>query len=125
VQAWALGRFDKEPEFAASIFADPDPYNAAVEAYNKAQIVDKALKLDPEILAGLDDAEIALIKSHRASKGAGDTTETSPRAENGQFQPRKASPTPPKSILDAPSSNKKTSSAAMGPGQAIDDMFGS
>jgi hypothetical protein len=135
VREWTLKRFETDPDFASRIITDPDPYEKAIEEYKTSQRNDKAAKLDPEILEGLDDEEIALLKQHRASKSAktggdtgsekgGSTAETSPRAEDGKFVARRSAEPPPRSIASAPpGGGKPTGQPAVGEGVAFDDTF--
>lgn len=136
VREWALKRFETDPAYASRILADPDPYETAIADYKKEQLTDKAGKIDPEILAGLDDEEIALLRQHRASKtntgedtgadtGGSTAKDTSQRGEDGKFVPRRNGEAPPRSSIAAAPGGGKSGNAqvAAGEGTAFDETF--
>jgi hypothetical protein len=133
VMEWATKRFETDPAFATTVLTDPDPYETAIVAYNKAQRDEKLDKIDPAILEGLDEDEIELLRQHRAKKdpaaNGGDTgstgADTQPRGEGGQFAPRRNVDPPPKSIASAPSGGKPggNKEVASGEGVAFDEAF--
>lgn len=137
VRDWALKRFETDADFASRVLTDPDPYEVALKEFKASETAEKAAKLDPEILEGLDDEEVALLKQHRAAKLAktggdtgsetgGSTAETPPRGADGKFAApsRKVDAIPRSSVAAAPSGGgKATAQPAVGEGVAFDEAF--
>jgi len=132
VRDWALAKFETDPSFATKVLTDPDPYEVAIKAYNDEQLSAVTSKIDPEILKGLDEEEIALLRKHRAEKSGGgqnaggSTAETNqPRGDDGKFAaPRRKVDAPPGSIISEPSGGKSAGEPAVGEGVAFLDAFG-
>lgn len=131
VQAWALEKFDKDPQYAAKVIYSEDPYELALADYNAEQALAKASTLPPEILEGLTEDEVALLREHRAKNAPKEDVaaeeqpaeDTQPREEDGKFKSRREVAAPPRSILAAPSGNKSNLETAVGTGVAFDDAF--
>jgi hypothetical protein len=136
VRDWALAGFDNDPAFAQRVLTDPDPYGVAITEYNRHVAADRASKLPQEVLEGLDDEELAMLRSHRAAKQAATTpsggstagNSSQPRDDKGQFQappPRRQVEAPPASLTDAPGTSRRGHGAIpTGQGVAFGDTFG-
>lgn len=132
VKAWALKKFEIDPAYASKILLDPDPYSAAIEDYKKSQRADKATDLPDDVLEGLDEEELALLRKHREGKKPPEAAAMTaqPRADDGKFQAqppaRKSAAIPPKSIAGDTSAGGKPSAGKVpiGEGSAFSGAFG-
>ena len=82
VHDWAAKKCDADPHFNQQMFATDDPYEAAVQAYNREQI---AAKVSPERLAAFEAWEKAQAQA----------------APSAFAQPPQQA-TPPRSLVHAP-----------------------
>jgi epoxyqueuosine reductase QueG len=84
VHDWAVARCDADPIFNAQMRSSEDPYEAAVQAYNRDQL---ATKVTPERFAAFEAWE----KAQAELSGQPPPSPQTP-----------AAPTPPRSLADAP-----------------------
>ena len=83
VHDWAVAKCDADPHFNASMMSDDDPYEKAVQAYNREQIAAEVQSPD----------DLAQFKAWKAAQAA---------APQAQATPKPAEPPIPKSLADAP-----------------------
>jgi hypothetical protein len=86
VHDWAVERCDADPHFNAAMRSSDDPYEAAVQAYNRDQL---AAKVTPDRFAAFEAWEKA---------------QAALQAQPAAQTPQPAAPTPPRSLAEAPGS---------------------
>lgn len=100
VHDWAVAKCDADPFFNAQMRASEDPYEAAIQAYNREQIA-----------AQVSPADFEAFKAWQAAQAAAPLTAQTP-------QP--VAPAPPRSLANAAGSGLKGEAASeMGEGTAF------
>lgn len=132
VRTWAMKEYAKDPSFQAKVFADADPYGAAITAYNRDQVVQK---VKPEELseyeawkaekAAKTAAEAAAKEAAKLTGGGSPTVQQPPASGSPAATPKApAAKKPlPTSIVDEPSAGGGPQALPVGPGQAFDSIF--
>lgn len=102
---WAIERMAQSPVFQQEVLSNRNPYDFAVQAYQRDQVV---AQLTPEKLAAFNAWQTAMASAQPAPALAG-------------AAPPQAAPTPPRSLATAPSASG--AAPADTSGSAYDGLF--